>query len=292
MEESRQAGPAQEEIGLGESLAAVRAHWWQIAGLSLAVGLVTFGYMYTKPNLYTASATITPSIEESKQNPALGAIASLGFQVGGPSKVEDLEILFKSNDLTVRVFSKHDLWAIALGDRFDARTGTVRPTWSDRILGRTEAKPPGKWDAVRAAKRGLAVAVNRRAGSISLSFQSPSPQGSADIVKYYLDEAKNRLQEEALARANQNKQFIGEQIGRTVDVLARERLYSMLGQEVEKEMLARNREQFGFRIIDAPMAPDRKTSPKRGATAAVACFLSACVLAIVFLTGNPRRKGV
>jgi hypothetical protein len=50
----------------------------------------------------------------------------------------------------------------------------------------------------------------------------------------------------------QNKKFIEEQIGKTVDALNRDRLYSLLGQEVEWEMMARNREQFGFRIIDVP----------------------------------------
>ncbi len=290
MKERRDAEPA-EDIGSGDAFGVLRAKWWKIAGLSLAAGLLALGYTYTRPDLYRASAMITPSIEESKQNPALGAIASLGFQVGGPSKVEDLEILFKSNDLTVRVFSRHDLWPTALGDRFDAKSGTVKPSWPDRVLGKGAGKPPGKWDAIRAAKRGLAVAVNRRAGSISLSFESPSPQGSADVVKYYLDEAKNRLQEEALDRANKNKSFIADQIGHTVDVLTRERLYAMLGQEMEKEMMARNREQFGFRIIDAPMAPDRKTGPKRAATAVVAFFLSACALAVYFLAADPRRKG-
>ncbi len=50
----------------------------------------------------------------------------------------------------------------------------------------------------------------------------------------------------------QNKKFIEEQIGKTVDALNRDQLYSLLGQEVEREMMARNREQFGFRVIDSP----------------------------------------
>jgi hypothetical protein len=56
----------------------------------------------------------------------------------------------------------------------------------------------------------------------------------------------------------QNKKFIEEQIGKTVDALNRDRLYSLLGQEVEREMMARNREQFGFRIIDVPRIPASK----------------------------------
>jgi LPS O-antigen subunit length determinant protein (WzzB/FepE family) len=82
-------------------------------------------------------------------------------------------------------------------------------------------------------------------------------------VKYYLDEGKSRLQEEALDRAVKNKKFIEEQIGKTVDALTRDRLYSLYGQEVEREMMARNREQYGFRVIDTPRVPDRKFKPRR-----------------------------
>src|SRR5512145_1552482 len=162
-----------QAIPLGVYAEALRGAWWKIAAVSLAAGLLAYGYTRTQPNLYKASATITPSIEESKQNPALGAIASLGFQAGGPSKVEDLETLFRSNDLTVRVFSKHDLWPIVFHDRYDAKSARMRPSLRDRLLGKADAKAPGEWDAIRAAKRGLKVAVNRRAGSISLSFEAP-----------------------------------------------------------------------------------------------------------------------
>ena len=39
-------------------------------------------------------------------------------------------------------------------------------------------------------------------------------------------------------------------------------------------MMARNREQFGFRIIDSPRIPDRKSKPHRGKTAVMAVALT------------------
>lgn len=288
MEERRQPEYEDEPIDLGKYFAILKANWWKIAGLSLAVGLVTLGYMFTLPNLYKASATITPSVEEGKQNPALGAIASFGIQVGGPSKVEDLESLFKSNDLTVRVFRKYNLWAAVFPDRFDPKTGTMKVGWAERLAGKAPA-PPGDWDAIRAAKDRLVVSVNRRAGTLDISFESPSPEGSANIVRDYLEEARTRLQEEAFDRANKNKKFIQEQIAGTVDALTRDRLFALYGQEVEREMLARNREQFGFRVIDAPRVPDRKSRPARGRTA-VAATLFGAMASFVFFAIRDRRR--
>ena len=290
MEERPPMETREDEIDLGVYFAILRKQWWKICGLSLAVGVATLLYLWTKPDIYQATAVITPSIEEKKQIPALGALASFGVSIGGPSSVEDLESLFRSNDLAVRVFRKYNLWPIVLADRFDPATGKVNPEWTDRLFGNEKGpRPPIDWDAIRSAKERLRVSVNKRSGTVSVSFESFSAESSANIVGYFLEEGKNRLQEEALDRASKNKKFIEEQIGKTVDALNRDRLYSLLGQEVEREMMARNREQFGFRVIDSPRMPDRKSRPRKWLGALMATLISGLALSIYF-PARDRRK--
>lgn len=290
MEERYPRQYEEDVIDLGIYCAILRKQWWKIVLLSLAAGVVTLIYMFTMPNIYQATAIITPSVDEKKQNPALGALASFGVSIGGPSSIEDLESLFKSNDLVVRVFRKYNLWPIVFADKFDNVTGKINPAWPDRVFGGVKGPmPPGDWDAIRAAKDSLKVSVNKKASTVSISFESPSAEGSASIVKYFLDEGKSRLQEEALDRATKNKKFIEEQIGKTIDALNRDRLYSLLGQEVEREMMARNREQFGFRVIDSQRVPDRKSGPRRGLIA-VAATLSAGFVFFVYILASDRRK--
>ncbi len=277
---------------MGEYLSILRKNGWKIVLFSLAVGVATLLYMFTKPNIYQATAVLTPPAEEKRPNPAFGVLASFGVDIGSPSKVEDLETLFQSNDLTARVFRKHNLWPIVLPDRFDPATGKMKFGWTDRLFGSERGpRAPGDWDAIRVAKDRLRVSTNKKAGTVSVSFESPSAQGSADIVKYYLDEGKSRLQEEALDRAVKNKKFIEEQIGKTIDALTRDRLYALYGQEVEREMMARNREQFGFRVVDAPRVPDRKLKPHRGLGAIMAAGLVLFAGCVYFIfSRNGRRQ--
>jgi uncharacterized protein involved in exopolysaccharide biosynthesis len=287
MEERLPGQPAEDEIDLGIYFAILRKVWWKVALISLAAGVATLLYMLTKPNIYQSTAVITPSVDEKKQNPALGALASFGVSVGGPSSIEDLETVFKSNDLAVRVFRKYNPWPILHADKLDPVTGKIKPAWTDNLFGnKKEPKPPGDWDAIRATKSSLKVSVNKKTGTVSVSFESPSPEGSANVVKYYLDEGKSRLQEETLDRAIKNKKFIEEQIGKTVDALTRDRLYALYGQEVEREMMARNREQFGFRVIDSPRVPDRKSKPQRAKSAVTASILSFLFACIFFVFRN------
>jgi uncharacterized protein involved in exopolysaccharide biosynthesis len=277
-------------------VAVLRKAWWKILLVSLAGGVLTAVVTLQMPNIYTSATIITPAGDEGKQAPSLGGLATLGIFTGGPSKAEDLETLFNSKDLTVRVFRKYNPWPILLKDKIDPATGRVRSAWTDRLLGRgSETKPPGDWDAIRGVKDRMKVSANKKAGTLSLSFESPSAEGSAEMLKYFLEEGKSRLQEEALERAARNKKFIEEQIGRTVDALTRDRLYTLYGQEVEREMMARNREQFGFRIIDSPRVPDRKSRPMRSRTVAVTAalsFLAGCLF-FAYRAGNrnlpPRR---
>jgi uncharacterized protein involved in exopolysaccharide biosynthesis len=281
----------EDEINLGEYIAILRKNGWKIVLFSLVVGLVTLLVMFLSPDIYQATAVLTPAVDEKRPNPALGILASVGIDIGSPTKVEDLETLFKSNDLTVRVFRKYNLWPVALPDRFDSATGKMKFCWTDRLFrGEKGLRAPGDWDAIRAAKDRLNVFVNKKTGTVSVSFETPSAEGSANIVKYYLDEGKSRLQEEALDRAVQNKKFIEEQIGKTVDALTRDRLYALYGQEVEREMMARNREQFGFRVVDAPRVPDRKSSPHRFLVALTGLFLFLPVVCGYFLVRG-REKG-
>jgi len=294
MEETITRQYEEDGIDFDQYRVALQPNLWKIALISLAVGVATLLYMIMKPNIYQATAVITPSIDEKKQNPAIGALASFGVSVGGPSSVEDLDTLFKSNDLTVRVFRKYNLWPIVLEDKYDASTGKAKTSWVDRLFGNDKKqKPLGDWDAIRASKDRLNVSVNKKAGTVSVSFESPSAEGSANIVKHYLDEGKSRLQEEALDRAIKNKIFIEEQTRKTVDALTRDRLYTLYGQEVEREMMARNREQFGFRVIDSPRVPDTKFKPKRSKGAILAfvlSFFAGCVYFIARGVGGEKKK--
>ncbi|MHB1041036.1 MAG: Wzz/FepE/Etk N-terminal domain-containing protein [Desulfobacteria bacterium] len=291
MEENVPRQYEEDEIDLGQYWAILWPLKWKIAGISLAVGIVTLLLMFLKPNIYKSTAVIAPSEDEKKNTPAIGALASsFGVQLGGPSSIEDLESLFKSDDLTVRVFRKYNLWPILLADKFDPATGKVKPGWMDHLFGDEKGpKPPGDWDAIRASAGRLKVSANKKAGTISVSFESPSAEGSANIVKYYLEEGKSRLQEEALDRATQNKKFIQEQIGKTVDALTRDRFYSLYGQEVEREMMARNREQFGFRVIDSPRVPDRKSGPARGRNALGVTLVSGIAFSMYFIRIGRRK---
>lgn len=135
--------PRESEIDPGNYFATLRKVWLKAVFLSSVGGLATLLYLFTKPNIYQATTDNTPSIDGKKQNPALGTLSAFGVSIGGPTSVKGLESLFKSNDLTVRVFRKYHLWPIVLADKFDSATGKVRLVLTDRLIVNEKGpKPP------------------------------------------------------------------------------------------------------------------------------------------------------
>ncbi|MEW6488304.1 MAG: Wzz/FepE/Etk N-terminal domain-containing protein [Thermodesulfobacteriota bacterium] len=263
-----------------------RKFW--IGGVTALCAAAALLVAFSLPDAYRASAVIKPDqqADQGRGAASLGLLASFGLSLGAPSKAEDLEVLFHSRDLTARVFSRHDLWLWVYPDRFDPVTRTLRPGVADRLRGRGRSGPraPDHWDAVRAAEDRLTVSVDRRSGVVSLAFDARDPDAAARILELYLAEGRGRLQEEALARARHNKEFLLSQTEATDDLIVRERLYLRYGEEVEREMLAKNSSQFGFVVVDTPRSPDEKHGPRRlliGALAAAAAFLATCVFFLV-----------
>ncbi len=296
MEERPPMDYREDEIDLSIYFAILRKAWWKIGLFSISGGIVTLLVMLRMPNIYQATAVITPQIEEGSPGSPFGALATFGLS-GAPTKADELELLLNSKDFAVRVVNKYNLWPVLLGDRYDPVTGKMKASGKGGLWGGgKEPKPLGDWDAIGALRSGLRVSANKKANTVTISYESPSAEGSANIVKCVLEGAKNRLQEETFERATRNKKFIEEQIGKTMDALTRSRLYVLYGQEVEREMMARNREQFGFRVVESPRVPNVKFKPHRAQGAILATVLSfivGCVFFIAYgIIGSKKKDGM
>ncbi len=261
MDEERRERVVEEGIDLFELCAILWRRKWLILGTSLGAGLFALVITFFMANIYRSEAVIKPVTPEPKSAGIARQLGSLlpGIELGGLGSLEDLEVLLKSRDLTTRVFAKYKLYPEIFKDRYDEKTGKLKPG----MFFSCSNKPPGEWDAIREVEDILNIDSNDEKGIITIAFESDSPELSAKVVGYYLEEAKTRLQEQALERARKNKEFLEKQLKIAVDPLIKERLYALFAREVEKEMLAKNREQFAFTIVDPPKVPDRKVKPRR-----------------------------
>ena len=169
------------------------------------MGLATLLVMFQFPDIYQATAVLTPAVDEKRPNPALGVLASFGVDIGSPSKVEDLETLFQSNDLTARVFRKYNLWPIVLPGRVRSRDGEDEGLLDGPPVRSREGTEGARRLGRHPGREGSPAGFHQQEGRHGFRLlRIPVCARVRRIVKYYLDEGKNRLQEEALDRAVKN----------------------------------------------------------------------------------------
>ena len=70
-------------------------------------------------------------------------------------------------------------------------------------------------------------------------------------------------------------------MGSTADPFIKQKTYNMIAQQIETGMMAEVKENFAFKMIDPPLAPDKTIRPKRGLivilSMVMSLFLGICI---------------
>jgi len=60
-----------------------------------------------------------------------------------------------------------------------------------------------------------------------------------------------------------NRVYLEQQLATTLDPLIKQKTYNLIAEQIELAMMSEVKENFAFKVIDPPLAPDKKTKPKR-----------------------------
>lgn len=223
------------------------------------------------PDIYRSEAVICARSREksSSINPlsALGGLGSAmveGIGLGGGGTMEKLEVVLKSRNLTNRVIKKHRLMPVIFSDIWDKK----KKEWNTD-------HPPTIQDGWKKMQNRLTVRMDTKKNTIKVGFDHENPEVAKKIVDYYLTELSEVLREEVLQDAAENMKFFRKQLEKTSDSLLKEKIYSLLANEIEKETFARAQKYYNFVVLDPPFIPDpdKNVKPKR----VLICILSVVV---------------
>jgi uncharacterized protein involved in exopolysaccharide biosynthesis len=176
-----------------------------------------------------------------------------------------LEVVLNSRELAHRVINKHELMPILFAD-----------VWNpDRKAWITD-KPPTEQDAFSLIRKALlSVSVDIKKGVLNIGFNHTDPQFAKQMVDRYLTELSEMMRETTISDAREKASFVQEELSKTSDALLRDKLYTLLANEIEKETFARAQKYYNFEVVDPPIVPDlnKKVKPRRS----LICILSVIV---------------
>jgi uncharacterized protein involved in exopolysaccharide biosynthesis len=283
-----------DEATLLDYWRVIRKRWKMIAAIVIAavIGAVLISLLMR--NVYQARAVIMPvTLKDGGAGGAAG-LAALAPQFGGllpviampgSSAASEIVSLLKSNILREKLIKQHNLMPVLFFDRWDAQRQIwkkVKETdyWLNpryyasflddalapilpKAVREKAGDVPDTWDALRMLDEIIRISQDVKQSTITISADFPDPAGAARIVDYLLATLTNHMSSEAKRVAKTNRKYLEEQLGSTTDPFIKQKTYNMIAQQIETVMMAEVKENFAFKVIDPPMAPDTKIKPKR-----------------------------
>ena len=253
-----------------------------IAGLALALALSLL-----LEDRYQAKAVISPVKEGGGASNGFAVLVQQlesvpGMSLSSPSSSTEILALLNSNMLRKKTILKFDLLPVIFSKRWDREK-------KDWAAGKDK---PSVHDGLRALEKILSIRHSPKDNTITITSELENPRDAAMLLDKLLEILNTHLSDEARRIAQSNKNYLEGQLKYTADPLIRQNIYALIAQQIEASMMAGVMENFAFKVIDPPEAPDQRSSPRRRFIAAsgfAASLSVAIILAFVLDFFETRR---
>lgn len=266
----------EEEIKLSEIFQLLKSKTtFLIYSVSILVLLVSVWLFFT-PNEYISKATVALNNDNtSSQNigsglQGLSSISSLvGINVNSNETVSDYQIAYKkikSRFFIEKFLNFKTVKKKLLGAEFWSLEDNVFKN-NDEIYDSSKNKwkknIPTDYELYKDFLKKFKVSKEGISGFVEISFKSESPHLSKYIVDEIVHFINKTSSEEALEQANSNLLFLEGEISKVKIAQTKLTISNLIEHQLRKKMLSLNSDEYIFRVIDPPLVPKEKSSPKR-----------------------------
>ncbi len=248
MEDEKQYSQSyDEEINLIDCVKVILKNIRLIAGIVIVVVIATAIISLIMTPIYEAKAVILPIASQTEGFGASSIAAQFGIATPTPPNTSEIVGLLKSKKLRERVLKRYNLLPVLFEE--------------DSLKEKTEEERI--WMGLRYLEEALKINSNQKENTIEISMQFKDPEITADIVNYLLRELNDYMSSEARRVAETNRRYLESQVDKTADPIVRTNIYSLIAKQIEASTMAEAKENFAFKVIDPPKAPDKRSKPKR-----------------------------
>jgi len=277
MKEDNIAGSHYEGDDLIAYWRVIRKRRLFIATLAAISVVSTAFYSIFMTDVYQAAAIIVPVSGKDNVQDRLSAFSQQlgmipGLSMPASSSSSEIVNTLNSNILRREVIERNGLMPSLFPERWDKGSGAWREekggTGSFMRLAaispwKKESGPPTMWDGVRRLKYIIRVKSNPKDNTITVTADTYDPGLAARLVASFLDALNDHMSGESRRVADSTRRYLEGQLRTTADPLIRQKIYNLIAQQIEVAMMSEVKENFAFKVIDPPQAPDRKVGPKR-----------------------------
>lgn len=254
------------ELNLAQAIALVLAKWKWVVSLTVLVTLTGVVYALLAPSKYYAEATIGIK-DYGKSNNASNVFSQLGglggavaAQLGGGNtNLNKIEIILKGHELATSVITSGNLLPILYPKKW-----------------KSSRKPTVSQGAEHLRRDILSVDADTKRNVIQVGVTVQDPLFAKRLIEYYLDGLNYKIRADAIADAEQNREFLEKQLAHVSDPILVEKINGLIAAEIEKMMFVNSQT---VEVLEGPMVPLTRSSPKR-ARIVIVFFFAGLVVSV------------
>ena len=268
-----------------------------IIGGTGVVAIIAVLVTLSMPNVYRSEAVISPAESFASEIPQAGGLSSLasiaGLRLGQSNSQVELALEYlRSRVFLARFLEKYpgaqvELMAV---DEWDKVTNTILydediydPDTQQWLREPQPMRPaaPTLTEMHEAFLKQLSIEQDRISPFIRLSFTHVSPYVAQRWVRALITEVNATLQSKSLAQSQQSIAYLEAQLVATQVVSIKQSLFTLIQNQMEKQMLAQTSPEYVFQIIDPPYVADQKDSPRRALIVFLCMVLGGTLMTIL-----------
>ncbi len=251
--------PPADEVSLRDFISEMRnarTFLLVVIGVFAALG-ITYGFLAKQK--FEASTVLQPVA----RNGAPSSLGGLSANYGGIASLVGINLpesdsgaeavaVLQSELLTQRYIQKNNLLPILFRSKWNRRTRRWRA--------RGEQQIPTLWMANQYFKNNIRTLVNdKKSGMVDLTIKWTNPMEAAAWANGLVAMTNEYLRQKAIREAERNIAYLQDLASKTTIVAERQVIFSLMEQQIDKEMVARDRKEYALKVVDPAFAPDKPT---------------------------------
>lgn len=230
---------------------------WLLTGVLMFTCAGALVAAFTLPHSYRSSVQLAPA-RTTDQGLGLGALGGgalnllRGVQSEGSTETLEAISILKSRYFIERFIAKHSLLPSIFPQRWDLAKGAWR------------GEPPSLEDAyLRISRDVLRVRQDDETGFVTVSVERPSSEEAARWANQLVSDLNTEMRDRAVRDANADIAFLQAKMREAQQTELRASLADLTMERMRAAMLAVNRPNYAFRIVEPATTSKYRHSPNR-----------------------------
>ncbi len=255
-----------QEVRLGELLTDAWNARWTITIVICCLTLLGAIASLLIEKKYRAEILIAPVTDSptgavgglgglASQYGELASLAGLSLSGRSASNKEESIAVLQSQLITEAYVRDNDLLPVLYPKLWDASANKWRESDPKKI--------PTLWTANQYFKRIREVKQDKQTGLVTVRITWHDPAVAAKWANELVRNTNRYLRNKAIKESEQNIAYLNQEAATTNIIEAKAAIYSILKDEVNKQMIAKGREEYALKVLDPAQAPESPSTPSR-----------------------------